>query len=189
MDARCDRSGAGSRLQQWEWLFPLRGRWLRIFLAVVWRFGLFLYLIAGLAVAEFVPRLASARNVQMTVSGQWDLSQEYPAALKVNYLRGPIPTVLRLGPFQFKYDYPGRLQRHAPERTLGLVLRCVVFGYPLIVARLLGPRGRFPSFAWKLGAVALVLMFPQAIACGPLGCRTICVWHAIYYGLRGLSAL
>lgn len=174
------------QLARWEWLFPLRGRWLSIFLGVVWRLALFFYLIAGLAVAEFLPRLASARNVRMTTTTQWALSEEHPAAQKVDFRRGPFPTILRLGPLRFDYAYPARSQPHAPEGRLSFLLQCVVFGLPLLAARTFGPRERFRSFTWKLGVVALVLMFPQAVACGALGCRTMRTWHSVYYSLWSL---
>jgi hypothetical protein len=85
-----------TRFARWDWLFPLRGRWLRTFLAVMWRLGLFFCLIAGLAVAEFTPHLLSARDLRVSTTHTWAIGEVHGKWDRVG-----CPFVLTLGPIRF----------------------------------------------------------------------------------------
>lgn len=170
-----------SGLERWEWLFPLRGRWLRTFLISTGYLSLVLYLVGGLAVAQFVPHLLSARGLRVSVARNWSLREEHG-----NWDRTGCPFVLSLGPVRYEFRYPARGKRHAGELPLQQLLVCGLIGLPLLIAKCRVKPKQFSCFAWCLGATACFLLFPLAAVCGPMGCQAIQPWHVIYYGLLNL---
>jgi len=170
-----DRASSASSLERFTGLFPLTGRWLRYALSAACCLVLAAALLWGLFFAEVLPRLASARQVKVERTGGWKVGEK-PGS----WSRTGAPFRLHLGPVTFRYRYLGRGSRNSAEPVLRLALQAGVFGIPLFLGRIMLPGGSFKRLAGGLGALACVLLFPLAIGCGPMGCRTIQPWHLLF---------
>lgn len=160
MDARAD----GSWLRRAEWLFPLRGRWLRY---LVW--GLFLFFcLAYVRISDFAPRLASAQRIQIHLTSRWRLGDEYGS-----FAGGSAAATMWLGPVEVNCRYPARGHgRHSAEGSVGMLLGLGFWVLPFLAAWVFQAR-RFGSFVGGWFLVQSVLLFPLGVACGPLGCQSI----------------
>lgn len=153
-----------SWLQASEWLFPLRGRWLRYLL---WPLML-LFCLAYIRVSDFAPRLASLTDTRVRLTSRWRLRDEYGS-----FERRSVAATMWFGPVRFDGRYPTRGYGHrSAEGALGMLFTLGLWGLPFLAARVVQAR-RFWSFVGGWTFVQVILLFPFGVACGPLGCHGI----------------
>jgi hypothetical protein len=154
-------------LDRIEWLFPLTGRWRRHSVRVTGCVLLVVGLLQGLLLAEVVPHLASAKHLRMERSSCWRV-REY----RGRWGRAGAPFVLEFGPLRFRYTYPPRGCRNRAETPVRWALQLGTWGVVLGLARMwIGDS--LKRLAPTLTIAGCILLFPLAIACGPMGCENV----------------
>ena len=175
-----EQAGPVIPLERIEWMFPLKGRWLRYFLAAPACLFLAVTLLCGLYLAQVLPQLASARDLRVGQASNWALREQAGP-----WSRAGAAFHLQVGPMVLRYTYPPRDFRSAGEPLIRLALQACVLGLPLLVGRSMLRGSAFWRFAGAQGLLSAVLLFPLAIGCDSIGYRTMPLWHLVFGLLSG----
>lgn len=171
--------GSADQQTRFEWAFPLRGRWRSYWFRAAANVLAVMALLFSLTAAEALSHLVSAQNLRVERNPRWRLAETIG-----NFDRTGAPFSLELGPMRLNYRYPARGRRNGWEPLVGLALQVLVILAPFFAARKLMGSG-FVRWAWGFGGALVVLLFPVAVACGPMGCSNIQVWHCVWWWLIG----